>query len=81
MQDASLSNVYSTVSLHQPTDVLPPSGAHELGFITQGRLTNLTGKIPIAIDSVIIGVVGEVGNEDEVVARAGVESVVKKKKR
>ena len=82
-QDTSFSKAYSAVSLRQPTGGLPPSVAHELGSITQGRLTNLKGGIPIAVDGVIIGGVGVgggVGNEDEVVARAGAEAVVKKKK-
>ncbi len=83
-QDTSFSKAYSAVSLRQPTGVLPPSVANELGSITQGRLTNLKGGIPITVDGVIIGGVGVgggVGNEDEIVARAGAEAVVKKKKR
>lgn len=83
-QDTSFSKAYSAVSLRQPTGLLPPSVANELGSITQGRLTNLKGGIPIAVDGVIIGGVGVgggVGNEDEIVARAGAEAVVKKKKR
>ncbi len=82
-QDTSFSKAYSAVSLRQPTGGLPPSVAHELGSITQGRLTNLKGGIPITVDGVIIGGVGVgggVGNEDEVVAQAGVEAVVKKKR-
>ena len=83
-QDTSFSKAYSAVSLRLPTGVLPPSVAHELGSITQGRLTNLKGGIPITVDGMIIGGVGVgggVGNEDEIVARAGAEAVVKKKKR
>ncbi|MBQ26806.1 MAG: glcg protein [Nitrospiraceae bacterium] len=84
VQDTSFSKAYTAVSLRQPTGALPPSVANELGSITQGRLTNLKGGIPIAVDGVIIGGVGVgggIGNEDEVVARAGAEAVVKKKKR
>ncbi len=82
-QDTSFSKAYSAVSLRLPTGVLPPAVANELGSITQGRLTNLKGGIPIKVDGVVIGGVGVgggVGNEDEVVARAGAEAVVKKKK-
>ena len=45
-QDTSFSKAYSAVSLRQPTGGLPPSVAHELGSITQGRLTNLKGGHP-----------------------------------
>jgi len=75
LQDTSFSKAYSAVSLRQSTGVFPPSVAHERGSITQGRLTNPTGGIPIAIDGITIGGIGVgcgVGNEDEVAVRAGV---------
>tara|TARA_B100000315_G_scaffold259295_1_gene314771 strand:- start:6569 stop:7054 length:486 start_codon:yes stop_codon:yes gene_type:complete len=83
-QDTSFSKAYTAVSLRQPTGTLPLAVANELRAITQGRLTNLKGGVPITINGIIIGGVGGgggVGNEDEVVAQAGAEAVMKKKNR
>ncbi len=84
VQDTSFSKAYSAVSLRQPTGVLPPHVAHELGSITRGKLTNLKGGIPINIKGVIIGGVGVgggVGNEDEIVAKAGANAVMKSREK
>lgn len=49
-----------------------------LGLVTEGRLTNLKGGLPIVVDGQVLGAVGVSsgsGEEDLEVARAGVAAI------
>src|SRR5438552_6057708 len=79
----SFSKAYTAASIHKPSGAsgIPPNVSAEISSTTGGKFTTLPGGLPIIKEGRLmggIGVGGGKGEQDEAVAKAGVESILKK---
>jgi glc operon protein GlcG len=74
----SQTKALSAASHRQPTNRLHVADELRLAFATGGKLTNLKGGLPIVIDGVCVGAIGVgsgTGDQDVIVARAGLAAL------
>jgi len=79
----SFSKAYTAASVRKPSGAsgIPPNITTEIASTTGGKFTTLPGGFPLMKDGKVvggIGVGGGKGEQDEAVAKAGAEALVKK---
>ncbi|TLY37565.1 MAG: heme-binding protein [Nitrospirae bacterium] len=79
----SFSKAYTAASIRRPSGAsgIPANVTTEISSTTGGKFTTLPGGLPIIKEGRLmggIGVGGGKGEQDEAVAKAGVESILKK---
>ncbi len=76
--DSSLRKAMTSASYGNPTGLMPDGPDIRLAIATDGKRINLPGGLPIIIDGHVIGAVGVgsgTGEEDLVVAKAGIAAL------
>ena len=81
--DSSLRKAMTSASYGNPTGLMPDGPDIRLAIATDGKRINLPGGLPIIIDGHVIGAVGVgsgTGEEDLVVAKAGIAALERTQK-